>query len=205
MIPKPFLRFFALIIMLPMMIPMLAAQETTTAEKKQIMRGPLRISALQTVSTNHGKIVDGEGDVAVKYEAETKDTFESFSQYAHYDEEKGIGEIWGSPRAVWKRADPAQPQIHLIADKITLALDRLELTATGNVTVTQASSTLKAQQVKFFNAEKKITAEGNRPFFTLLQPQQRIKISSEKIFALTEKKQIQFDEKVSGVVEFQHE
>lgn len=170
--------------------------------KREFLTGPLKISADQTISREKGKWIEAEGNVSVQYEMESGDILESFSQYARYDEKKGLGELWGKPNAVWKPRSQGQPPTRIVADKMILRIQESELFAGGNVTVTQASNTLKANEIRFFNAEKKMTASGGRPLFTTYQAQEHIRIHAEKIVTWTEKKKIQFNEQVRGVVEF---
>jgi lipopolysaccharide export system protein LptA len=131
---------------------------------------------------------------------ETGDVIESFSQQARYDQQAGTGELFGSPKAVWKQPDSSQLPATLTADKIFLNIKDSELSAYGHVVVVQSSYTLKAEQIAFLNQQKKVEAAGQRPEFTVNDQQQNTVISAEKIYAWTEKKQINFIGKVRGVV-----
>lgn len=177
-----------------------ASSRASARQQDTIMKGPLQITADETVSKNHGKLVEARGKVYVRYQMESGDLIESFSQTARYDESAGTGELFGNPKAVWKQKDPQQPQATLTADKILLKIKDSELYASGNVVVVQSSYTLKAEDVAFLNQEKKITASGQRPEFVVNDLQQHTTISAEKILAWTEKKQINFSGKVKGVV-----
>lgn len=179
-----------------------AEKKITEDQRERLSRGPLRISADESVSKEKGKIVEARGNVFVRYEMDSGDVLESFSQYARYDEKNDLGELWGEPKAFWKRARPEQAQTELTADKIILLMRNSEMVATGNVLVVQASSTLKANEIRFFNLEKKITSSKGRPLFMTQGNQQQIKISAENIVTWTEKKIIRFDREVRGVVEF---
>ena len=132
---------------------------------------------------------------------ESGDLFESFSQFVRYNEKENYGEVWGKPKAVWKRKDSGQPQTMLEAEKIALKIKNSELFASGNVSVVQASSTLKAEEIVFFNQEKWIQAQGGSPQFKIQETQHHTEISATKIIAWTEKKQIEFKEKVRGKVQ----
>jgi lipopolysaccharide assembly outer membrane protein LptD (OstA) len=171
-------------------------------EQKQLSRGPLRISADVTESSKGGQLIEAQGHVRVLYDLESGDRLNSISDYARYNQPEGLGEIWGRTEAVWKQKDPAQPETRLAADNVTIHIKDSELVATGSVRVDQTSSTLTAEQIIFYNVEKKMTAEGRRPTFSFRQPKQNIRISAERIVALTDRRQIQFTEKVKGVVEF---
>ncbi|OGR97268.1 MAG: hypothetical protein A2902_03010 [Elusimicrobia bacterium RIFCSPLOWO2_01_FULL_64_13] len=167
---------------------------------RDVRRGPVHISAEETVSTDRGGKVEARGDVSVGYDMENGDRLETFSQRARYDEKAGIGVIWDRPKAVWTRKDPAQPETDLTADRITLLIKKSELLAEGHVEVAQTSSTLRAERVHFFNSEKRLTADGGRPEFAIRQEGHRTRISSRDIVAWTDKRRIQFSHQVQGVV-----
>lgn len=169
--------------------------------REGVLRGPLRISADETVSKERGKIIEASGKVSVHYLMESGDRIESSSRFARYDEEEKTGRIYGSPKAKWKRLDPNTPETLLIADEILLKIKEEGLIATGNVSVFQGSSTLKAQEIRFLNSEKRLIARGGRPEFDVKQDRHHTRISAEEIVALTENKQINFNRKVHGVVE----
>lgn len=166
-----------------------------------VMKGPLKISADETVSKEHGRIIEASGKVRVNYEMDSGDTLESFSKFARYDEKAGTGELSGNPKALWKSSDPNRSETTLIADKIFLKIKDSELNAKGNVTVIQAGNTLKADEIAYVNAEKKMTAKGQRPEFDIRDTQHHTKISADEIIAWTDKKQIHFNRKVQGIIE----
>ena len=169
-------------------------------EKEEISQGPLKISAQETLSRDRGKWIEAKGDVRVNYDMELGDRLESFSQFASYNEKDGRGEIWGNPKAIWKRKNPSEPETELEAEKIILKIKESELYASGRVWVAQTSSTLCADEIAFANREKKMTAKGGRPEFTIRQTDHFTKISSDEIVAWTEKRQIQFSNRVQGKV-----
>ena len=169
-------------------------------ERDRILKGPLKISAGETLSKNKGKVIEATGKVLVNYDLENGDTIESVSHFARYDEKTLTGELTGNPKAVWRRKDPTFPQTTLIADKIILKVKEEELYASGNVHVLQTSSTLKAEEVLYSNREKKMAAMGGRPEFDVQGEAHHTKIQAEKIDALTERKQINFNGNVKGVV-----
>ena len=167
---------------------------------EELSKGPLKLSADETVSKEHGKIIEASGHVKVKYLMENGDTLESASQFARYDRADGLGEIWGQPDALWISNDPAQPATRLLAEKITIKPAESELEATGKVSVLQSSSTLTAERVTYSNEEKKMTAVGGRPEFFISQEDHDTRISSNKITAFIEKKEIHFTDQVKGTV-----
>lgn len=167
---------------------------------EELSKGPLKLSADETVSMEHGKIIEASGHVKVKYLMENGDTLESASKFARYDREEGLGEIWGEPDALWVSKDPDQPATRLLARKITVKPAESEILAAGEVSVIQSSSTLTAETVIYSNEEKKITAVGGRPEFSIRQDDHDTRISSLKITAFTEKREIQFTDQVKGTV-----
>ena len=179
------------------------AGEASSAKKiraADVSKGPLKLSADETVSKDRGKLIEASGHVKVNYLMENEDTLESVSQFARYDHAQGVGEVWGSPDAIWRRKDPLEPTTRLLAKKIVLKLKNSELLATGNVSVIQTSSTLKAEQVSYSNSEKQLTALGGQPEFTILQANHHTRIRAQKIVAWTETKEIHFTDRVKGVV-----
>lgn len=165
-----------------------------------VLRGPLRISARETVSKERGKVIEASGDVFVKYDLESGDRIESTSQFARYDEKDMSGELTGDPKAVWKQRDPRQPSTTLTADKIFLKIKAEELRALGNVVVHQASSTLTAEEIAYSNQKKLMTAQGGTPEFDVRQPGHHTRIRADKVTARTERRQINFEGDVHGVV-----
>ena len=67
-----------------------ARELLTVREKNVISRGPLKISADETVSREKGKIIEASGNVVAKYNVESGDTIESHSQFAKYNEKDQI-------------------------------------------------------------------------------------------------------------------
>lgn len=195
-------RFIAIVFYCSLLFLLSVGNLDALEKRKEILRGPLQISADETVSRERGKLIEATGNVFVRYEMESGDLLESFSRFARYNEKEYLGELWGNPKAIWEQKGAGQSRTTLTAEKITLKIKDSELIANGNVIVLQTSSTLKANEIRFFNSEKKLVAEGGRPIFSIQEPQQKTTISAEKIVGLTEKKQIQFNEKVQGVVEF---
>ena len=169
-------------------------------QEEAIMKGPLKISADETISKEHGQIIEASGKVHVNYLMDSGDTLESFSKFARYDEKAGIGELFGNPKAIWKSKDSRYTQTTLTADNIRLKLKGSELFAKGNVIVVQSSNTLTADEIEYSNSEKKMTASGGRPEFDIIEPKQHTKISADEIVAWTEKKQIHFNRKVQGII-----
>ena len=176
------------------------AKEPSAKEREGIFRGPLKMSADETVSKEKGGIIEAMGNVQVKYEMESGDVLESHSGFARYNEKEGTGEVWGQPKAYWRRSDPSDPETRLIADKILIKIKDSELHAAGNVLVIQSSSTLAAENIAFYNRQKRMTADGGRPEFKIRQARHNTRISAKRITAWTEKKEIQFSEKVRGEV-----
>ncbi len=171
------------------------------AERERIRKGPLKIYADQTVSKEKGKTIEAQGHVVATYDLDNGDRIESRSDFARYDEKGLVGELTGKPSAVWKRKDPQFSQTTLKADKITIKVEKEELLAEGAVHVVQASSTLKAEEVLFSNLDKHLVAQGGTPEFDVRQDDQHTKIRAQKITALTDRRQINFNGKVNGVVE----
>lgn len=167
---------------------------------EELSKGPLKLSADETVSLDHGKIIEASGHVKVKYLMENGDTLESASRFARYHRGEGVGEIWGEPDALWISKDATQPATRLLAQKIVLKPQESEIHATGKVSVIQSSSTLTAETVSYSNEEKKITAVGGRPEFSIRQDDHDTRISSLKITAFTEKREIHFTGQVKGAV-----
>ena len=170
------------------------------SERNKIERGPLRISADETVSLERGKIIEAKGNVLVHYDMDSGDLISSESDFARYTEKGYEGEIWGHPRAWWFRKDPNNPKTTLTAERVHLDIKQSQLRATGHVRVEQGSSTLKAQEVVYDNEKKIITATGKRPVFEIEQKDQNTLISAEKIIALVNDKQIRFTDRVKGRV-----
>ena len=168
---------------------------------KGIRHGPLLISADETTSREHGKLIDATGHVKMRYEMESGDLLESFSKFAHYDDYKKTGEVYGDPRAVWKRKDPTQPEIVLVGKKILVGIEDESLSAFGHVVVTQSSSTLTAEEMHFSNPKKKLTATGGPPVFEVRQTQHHTRITSDEIVAWTDRRQVHFNHSVHGVVD----
>lgn len=175
------------------MVQFISAAEETS-------RGPLKISADETISRDKGKWIEAKGNVWIFYELESQDILESYSNFARFDDIHKSGELLGSPKAIWKRKDPNQPSITLTADRILLEIEKERLLAKGNVFVYQAGSTLSAQEVDFSNPEKKLFATGSRPEFNVIAPEHKTKISADQITAWTDKKMIHFDGKVHGII-----
>lgn len=169
-----------------------AAEETS--------RGPLKISADETISRDKGKWIEAKGNVWIFYTLESEDVLESYSNFARFDDSNKSGELLGSPKAIWKRKDPNQPSITLTAERILLEIEKERLIAYGNVFVYQAGSTLSAEEVNFSNPEKKLFATGSRPEFNVIAPEHKTKISAEQITAWTDKKTIYFNGKVHGII-----
>jgi len=167
---------------------------------KELSKGPLKLSADETISKDHGRVIEAAGHVKVKYLMDNGDTLESVSQFARYDRGQGLGEVWGGPDALWVSADPTQPATRLLAQKIIINPMNSELHASGKVSVIQTSSTLTAENVSYSNEEKKITAVGGRPEFTIIQDEHHTRISAQIITAFTDTREIHFSEKVRGVV-----
>ena len=190
---------FALLLLFPQTI--IGAEPSVKKIKAEdISKGPLKLSADETVSRERGKIIEASGHVRVKYLMDNGDTLESVSQYAKYDRPLGLGEVWGNPDALWIRKDPSEPATRLLAQKIILKVKDSELFASGSVSVIQTSSTLTAEKVSYSNSEKRMTAVGGRPEFSILETNHKTRISAQKIVALIEKKEIHFSEKVKGTV-----
>lgn len=168
---------------------------------KGIRRGPLQLSADETVSRDHAKLIDAKGHVKMRYEMESGDVLRSFSEFAHYDDRKKTGEVYGNPRAIWNSIDPKEPETDLTAEKILVDIQQESLSAYGHVVVTRASSTLTAEEMHFSNPQKKLTALGGRPVFEVRQPDQHTRITSEEVVAWTDRRQIHFDREVRGTVD----
>jgi len=167
---------------------------------KDLSKRPLQISADETISRNRGKNIVASGNVSVKYLLENGDRLESVSDFAKYNHTTSVGEVWGNPDALWLRNDPQEPRTRLRADKIIIRVNEYELDALGHAQVLQSSSTLTAEKISYSNKEKKMTALGERPEFTIQQTEHFTKISAKKIVALTEDKEIHFSENVRGIV-----
>lgn len=180
---------------------LLSAKEVELgAEEQGLVRGPLRISADETTSREKGALVEASGNVRARYDMESGDVIETRSRFARYDRKANVGQLYGDPRAVWKRKEPGQPQTDLSAEKIILNVNEEGLTALGSVSVVQASSTLTAGEVRYLNADRKLVATGDRPTFDVVDPRHHTRISAEEIVALTDRRQINFNRKVSGTV-----
>ncbi len=177
-----------------------ASPSTKKIDAKELSRGPLNLSADETISKDHGRIIESAGHVKVKYLMENGDTLESSSGFAKYDHELSLGEVWGNPDAYWFRSKSSEPATRLLAQKITLKIKDSELFATGNVSVIQASSTLTAEKISYSNLEKKLTAIEGNPEFNIAQANHKTRISAQTIEAFTEKKEIHFAGKVHGRV-----
>ncbi len=167
---------------------------------EDLSKGPLKLSADETVSRDHGRIIEASGHVKVNYLLENEDTLECVSEFAKYNHTEGVGEVWGHPDALWRRKDPMEPATRLLAKKITIKTRDSELNAVGNVFVLQSSSTLVAEQVSYSNKDKQMTALGGEPEVTIKQATHDTKIKARKIVAWTEKKEIHFSDRVHGVV-----
>ncbi len=169
-------------------------------DASELSRGPLKLSADETVSRNHGRLIEASGHVKVKYFMENGDTLESTSQFAKYDHDLSLGEVWGNPDSLWIRRDSSAPATRLLAQKIILKVKDSELFASGKVSVIQTSSTLTAEKVSYSNIEKKLTAMEGRPEFNITQPTHKTRISAQTITAFSEKKEIHFSQSVKGMV-----
>ena len=130
--------------------------ETLKKNQPKITRGPLKISADETTSTDKGKMIEAHGNVHIRYELESEDILVSNSNFARYNEQESLGELTGNPKATWFRKDPLQPSTFLTAETILLKIKDEGLIARGNVKVIQASSTLTAQEIIFSNPDKKL-------------------------------------------------
>jgi len=195
---KIYRKIFLLLLFPSMVYSGEPAAKKISAER--LSQGPLKISADETVSREHGKIIEASGHVQVNYLMENGDTLQSSSQFARYDRGEGLGEIWGDPDALWISKDGSQPPTRLLAHKIAVKPAESELKATGKVSVLQSSSTLSAETVSYSNEEKKITAMGERPEFSIRQDDHETRISSQKIIAFMDKKEIHFMGQVQGTV-----
>ncbi len=173
-----------------------------SAERKAMEQGPIRITAEETESKETGRYVEARGNVHVDYELDTGDTIHSISKFARYDQKEEFGELWGNPKAVWKRKDATQPDTALSAEKISLRVKGSELFASGNVEAVQSGRTLKAQEIRYYGVERKMVAETGRPAFFVQEPEHRVQISAENIVGWMDKREIQFSRKVKGRVEF---
>ncbi|OGR52755.1 MAG: hypothetical protein A3I11_04365 [Elusimicrobia bacterium RIFCSPLOWO2_02_FULL_39_32] len=174
--------------------------ETLKKNQPKITRGPLKISADETTSTDKGKMIEAHGNVHIRYELESEDILVSNSNFARYNEQESLGELTGNPKATWFRKDPLQPSTFLTAETILLKIKDEGLIARGNVKVIQASSTLTAQEIIFSNPDKKLIAQGEKPKFNVLEKDHHTLIEADKITAWTEKREIEFNGKVEGTV-----
>lgn len=170
-------------------------------ERERIRKGPLKIYADETVSRSRGSTIEASGHVVATYDMDNGDRIESFSDFARYDNKGLTGELTGNPRAVWNRKGDAAAQTNLKADKIVLRVEKEELYASGNVKVDQSSSSLTAQEVLYSNEKKQLIAQGGKPEFDVMQEDHHTVIRAERITALTERRQINFNGKVSGAVQ----
>ncbi|MBI3013425.1 MAG: hypothetical protein HYY63_07360 [Elusimicrobia bacterium] len=173
---------------------------SNSVDTETTLRGPLKIKADETISTEKGEIIEARGNVFISYEMESKDEVESFSQFAKYYEKEKRGELAGDPKAIWKRKFPEPSVITLTAEKIKFNIQDEELAAQGNVLVHQTSSTLKADEILYSNRERKLEAKGKRPEFNVQESEHQTQISANNIEAWTEKKEIRFDGDVQGLI-----
>jgi hypothetical protein len=89
----------------------------------------------------------------------------------------------------------------LVAKKIVVTLEDESLSAYDDVLVTRSSSTLSAQEMHYSNPKKMMTATGGRPVFEVYQPQHHTRITSEEVVAWTDRRQVDFNHSVRGVVD----
>lgn len=174
--------------------------ENIKENKQKILRGPLKISADETTSTDKGKMIEARGNVNIRYELESEDILISNSNFARYNEQESLGELTGNPKATWFRHNPNEPTTFLTAEQIILKIKDEGLLARGNVVVIQASSTLRAEEIQFSNPDKKLTAQGAKPKFDVLEKDHHTLIEADQITAWTLKREIQFNGKVEGTV-----
>ena len=163
-----------------------------------IKKGPLHLSADETIAREQGRYIEAYGNVRASYDLENGDKIESFSQRANYYEKEELGDLTGNPKAIWKRKN--ESDVELKADKIILKVKQSELEAYGNVLLVQSSNALTSQQIIFLHTQKKMVATGGRPEFSVVDATNKTKISADQIEAWTEKKQIHFKGNVRGTV-----
>ena len=195
--------FFYRTIYLSFPILFLTIHNTTASEEKE---RPLTIIADETISTQQGKLTQATGNVHILYRTETGDTIHSFSKHAWFNNVSKTGKMWGHPKAFWKTKNGFKKQeptkTKLTAKKFMLDIEKSNLSGIGNALIEQTSSTLKADQISYFNDSQKLIATGNTPLFKAWDNKQIIQVYSTDIITWRKERRIQFHGNVKGEITF---